>query len=166
MKKLKKMGFRHLGGKKRGFTLIELLIVMVILAILAGIVIISIGGVIGRGQQTAYNAERESLQTAVLSYFATGNSTWPWPTTNGTAPGIIKMSLLTVATAPALPYLDETPKSAHVDNSCTDTCTGHYLWKVDAAGHVFSECKDLAGSLCACDTAAVPTKSGWCNVYP
>jgi len=57
-----------LGKSRKGFTLIELLIVMVILAILAGIVIISIGGVIGRGQATAYNADREQIQSAVAEY--------------------------------------------------------------------------------------------------
>ena len=57
-----------LGKKREGFTLIELLIVMVILAILAGIVIISIGGVIGRGQATAYNADREQIQAAVSEF--------------------------------------------------------------------------------------------------
>jgi len=57
-----------LGKKREGFTLIELLIVMVILAILAGIVIISIGGVIGRGQATAYNADREQIEAAVAEF--------------------------------------------------------------------------------------------------
>jgi len=57
-----------LGKSRKGFTLIELLIVMVILAILAGIVIISIGGVIGRGQATAYNADREQIQSAVSEF--------------------------------------------------------------------------------------------------
>jgi len=42
--------------------------VMVILAILAGIVIISIGGVIGRGQATAYNADREQIEAAVAEF--------------------------------------------------------------------------------------------------
>ena len=64
--KMLKMG--SLGKKREGFTLIELLIVMVILAILAGIVIISIGGVIGRGQATAYNADREQIEAAVAEF--------------------------------------------------------------------------------------------------
>jgi len=64
--KMLKMG--SLGKKREGFTLIELLIVMVILAILAGIVIISIGGVIGRGHNTAYNADREQIEAAVAEF--------------------------------------------------------------------------------------------------
>ena len=66
MKMLKDLG--SLGKKREGFTLIELLIVMVILAILAGIVIISIGGVIGRGHATAYNADREQIEAAVAEF--------------------------------------------------------------------------------------------------
>jgi len=53
---------------RRGFTLIELLIVMVILAILAGIVIISIGGVIARGHAAAYDADREQVEMAISDY--------------------------------------------------------------------------------------------------
>jgi len=66
MKMLKNLG--SLGKKREGFTLIELLIVMVILAILAGIVIISIGGVIGRGHATAYNADNEQIEAAVAEF--------------------------------------------------------------------------------------------------
>lgn len=52
----------------RGFTLIELLVVMVILAILAGIVIISIGGTIARGHANAYDADREQVEMAMADY--------------------------------------------------------------------------------------------------
>lgn len=69
MKRMKRWGLRRLGGK-RGFTLIELLIVMVILAILAGIVIISVGGVIGRGQATAYDGAKEQVELGVTDYIA------------------------------------------------------------------------------------------------
>jgi len=155
MKRFMKWDSRRFGGKK-GFTLIELLIVMVILAILAGIVIISIGGVIGRGQETAYNAERESLQTAVLSYYASNNSTWP--TSDGLAPGVIDIALLTEAVAPALPYLDQAPTSANVGNLCAVACAGHYLWSVGADGNVYSECQDGG--------CAVPDGEGWQSVYP
>jgi len=53
---------------RRAFTLIELLIVMVILAILAGIVIISVGGVIARGYANAYDADREQVERALADY--------------------------------------------------------------------------------------------------
>jgi len=172
MKKLKRWDSRRFDGE-RGFTLIELLIVMVILAILAGIVIISVGGVIGRGQETAYNAERESLQTAVLSYYATNNSTWPTSgdTDPATAtpgqPGVIDIALLTDPSGGELPYLDEAPPSAHKNNHCTTTCSGHYLWSVGSDGNVFSECDGddctTEGDL---DGVKDAGEDGWQDVYP
>jgi prepilin-type N-terminal cleavage/methylation domain-containing protein len=42
-----KWGYKRLGGKK-GLTLIELLIVLVILAILAGVIVLAVGGIFGR----------------------------------------------------------------------------------------------------------------------
>ncbi len=55
-------------SRRKGFTLIELLIVMVILAILAGIVIISVSGVISRGEANAYDADREQIEMAIADY--------------------------------------------------------------------------------------------------
>ena len=55
-------------SRRKGVTLIELLIVMVILAILSGIVIISIGGTIARGHANAYDADREQVEMAVCDY--------------------------------------------------------------------------------------------------
>ena len=55
-------------NRRKGFTLIELLIVMVILAILAGIVILSIGGVIARGHASAYDADREQIEMAIADF--------------------------------------------------------------------------------------------------
>jgi prepilin-type N-terminal cleavage/methylation domain-containing protein len=53
-----------------GFTLIELLIVIVILGILATIVVFAVRGVTNRGQTSACDADRESLEVAVEAYFA------------------------------------------------------------------------------------------------
>lgn len=53
-----------------GFTLIELLIVIVILGILATIVVFAVRGVTNRGQQSACDSDRKSLEVAVEAYFA------------------------------------------------------------------------------------------------
>ena len=163
---------------KRGFTLIELLIVMVILAILAGIVIISVGGVIGRGQETAYNAERESLQTAVLSYYATNNSTWPTSADTDPAtatpgqPGVIDMTLLTDPAGGELPYLDEAPGTAagdtgHDNNRADGVTTGSYLWSVGSDGNIFSECWADACTVTAnADGTEDAGEDGWQDTYP
>jgi prepilin-type N-terminal cleavage/methylation domain-containing protein len=97
MDKMKNVGLRRMGGKK-GLTLIELLIVMVILAILAGIVIISIGGVFGTAQERAYEGARDQIQVGVGDYMSrtygdlpvTGNTT----TIDGTDYQIIDVCIL------------------------------------------------------------------------
>lgn len=169
MRRLKRMGFRRLGGK-RGFTLIELLIVMVILAILAGIVIVSVGGVIGRGQETAYNADKESVQTAVLAYHGEKGE---WPITVATTISVdtdddavtppedlyvIDMCKLTTATG--ADYLIQVPRSCVLDagadncdvpdpvgGACSCASNAHYIWAVDDGGLVYSVCM---GSGCTC----------------
>ncbi|MEY2420210.1 MAG: ral secretion pathway protein [Acidimicrobiaceae bacterium] len=53
-----------------GFTLIELLVVIVILAILAVVVVIAVGGIQDKGQTSACQADKRTLQTAEEAYYA------------------------------------------------------------------------------------------------
>ncbi len=53
-----------------GFTLIELLIVIVILGILATVVVFAVGGITDRGQDSACDTDRATLEVAVEAYFA------------------------------------------------------------------------------------------------
>lgn len=169
MKGLMKSDSRRI-AEERGFTLIEILIVMVILAILAGIVIISVGGVIARGQDTAYTSEGQNIQTAVLAYFASNNSTWP--TIDGTAPNIIDIGKLLCVTT-WLPYLDKSATSAAAANcglsgctgcaACTGQCQGSYVWWIGSDGVVFSK---FTGT-CSADTDPVRDGcNGWQLSYP
>src|SRR5262245_53941001 len=57
-----------------GFTLIELLIVIVILGILATVVVFAVGGISDRGQDSACDTDRATLEVAVEAYFAKTNS--------------------------------------------------------------------------------------------
>jgi prepilin-type N-terminal cleavage/methylation domain-containing protein len=56
--------------KDRGFTLIELLIVIVILGVLATVVVFAVGGITGRGQESACKAELKTLEVAVEAFAA------------------------------------------------------------------------------------------------
>jgi prepilin-type N-terminal cleavage/methylation domain-containing protein len=67
---------RGLGEK--GFTLIELLVVVGILAVLAGVVTLSVGKFIGKGHAEAAATELHNIQTAVVAYMAdTGHGGLP-----------------------------------------------------------------------------------------
>jgi prepilin-type N-terminal cleavage/methylation domain-containing protein len=55
---------------EEGFTLIELLIVIVILGILAAVVVLSVGGISNKGEESACKAELNTLRTAQEANFA------------------------------------------------------------------------------------------------
>lgn len=59
-----------------GFTLIELLIVIVILGILAGVVVFSVGAIADRGTKSACKSDLKAVEVAVEAYRAK-NGTYP-----------------------------------------------------------------------------------------
>ena len=95
-------GFRR--GQK-GFTLIELLIVIVILGIIAGIVIPSVGAFKRSGTLNAANSEVQNVKTAATAYLAE-NDNWPADSTA------------------VIPYLDKAPKGTYTFNGTTGRITG------------------------------------------
>lgn len=58
-----------------GFTLIELLIVVGILAVIAAVVVLNVGGFLGSGTEESANTEAHQVQTAVVAYMANYNQT-------------------------------------------------------------------------------------------
>ena len=90
-------GFRR--GQK-GFTLIELLIVIVILGIIAGIVIPSVGAFKRSGTLNAANSEVQNVKTAATAYLAENDN---WPATS----------------AAVETYLDKAPKGTYTFNITT-----------------------------------------------
>jgi len=53
-----------------GFTLIELLVVIAILGVLAGVVVFAVSGINNSSQETACDAEGETVNTAVQAFYA------------------------------------------------------------------------------------------------
>lgn len=53
-----------------GFTLIELLITITILGILAGVVVIAVGGIGNRGHASVCESDRKTLTVAQEAYYA------------------------------------------------------------------------------------------------
>ena len=53
-----------------GFTLIELLIVIVILGILSAVVVIAVGGITDRGEDSACESDERAMRTAAEAYYA------------------------------------------------------------------------------------------------
>ena len=175
MKRMKKLGLRHLGGK-RGFTLIELLIVMVILAILAGVVIMAVGGVFGTAHETAYASIKPQIQNGVIEYATDNNGQLPPVIGNATvidtALGNVSATILDICTVVGTDrILRAMPDGLYAgtggsDDNCDSTIptcigcldTNHYTWYIDATGNVFSLC---SGADCTLTDA-----DGYQDVWP
>lgn len=60
---------------EKGFTLVELLIVVGIMAVLGGVAVAALTGLIGAGTPEAKTSEKAAVQTAVDAYMSVNNLT-------------------------------------------------------------------------------------------
>ena len=74
MKTLQKM-MRKVKRGQGGFTLIELLVVVAILGVIAAVVVLNVGGFMGRGTEEAANTEVHQVQTAIIAYMVDNTPT-------------------------------------------------------------------------------------------
>jgi len=184
MKALKNMGFGPRKSKS-GFTLIELLIVMVILAILAGVVVMAVGGVFGTSKNRAYDVTKDELKNAVADYSTRFSGAFPYNaslagwntsitlTTGGTVTGyIINVSALLVTNGG---LLSKAPASVANISGTNDNCdwgtanycgasqaNSHYIWYQDTYGNIYSLCSNANGGT-ACNAT---TYDGFQTTYP
>ena len=181
MKAFKNMGFGPRKSKS-GFTLIELLIVMVILAILAGVVVMAVGGVFGNAKSKAYNVTKDELKNAVADYASRNSGSMPYTgtmnvTIDGTVRYVINMSALLTANGgleaavPASMAKLTSGTYAALDNcdftgGTTATCstTAHYIWATDTYGNIYSLCDDTNGGSTSCNCS--DSCDGFQTVYP
>ena len=123
-------------ARKDGFTFIELVIVLSILAVLAGVVALSLSMFVGRGHTEACNADKSLIQSAVLSYYQDPDKATDWPTEDGSKPGDLFAEGFTSPLVGG--YINEVPAT---DAKCD--------WHIDAQGVVVSNTDD-----CFCDTSS------------
>jgi len=170
MKTYKNIGFGP-RKSKGGFTLIELLIVMVILAILAGVVVMAVGGVFGSAHEAAYNSVHDDVQNAVVAYATDNNGNFPTivnssgnysiddPQTCANCVLVNISALLTTngGMLRAVPDGLWDGSEDGSDSNCDDAfmtpaeeCLGSYVWVMDTYGNIFSSCQgtDCAASSC------------------
>jgi general secretion pathway protein G len=95
-----------------GFTLIELLIVIVILGVLAGIVVFSVGGISNRGNQAACKADVASVQVASEAYYATNKAYVD-------VPALVTAKLLKAAPTGEKVSVDTTTGAVTSDPACS-----------------------------------------------
>jgi prepilin-type N-terminal cleavage/methylation domain-containing protein len=155
---------------KSGFTLIELMIVMVILAILAGVVVMAVGGVFKNAGKSAYGTLRDQIQDVVIAYTAIHET--ELPPTVGTVNISGDKDILDMCSI-LLPggMLRTAPDGCiSINGSNNDNCdsamincsgcfaTSHYIWAIDTRGNLYSAC---AGGDCKANNA-----DGYQDVWP
>ena len=129
---------------ENGFTLVELLVVLAILAILIAVVVPNLTGFLGKGKESSFEADRDTIQAAVAVYYtnsATANK-WPTMTSDGTAGtgrgasseaagAYINFTLLD-----DLRLFESIPSSADSTYNTGGSATGSYGWYIDSYGTV------------------------------
>jgi type II secretory pathway pseudopilin PulG len=140
---------------------------MVILAILAGVVVMAIGGVFGTSRERAYDVTKNELKNAVAQYASDNYGALPdldvavainISECIGTC-NIIDIDKLLVANNG---ILGKVPESCADDNGtgcAANDPDGSYTWAMDIYGNIYSACT-------GCDGAESPYTDGFQTIYP
>jgi len=121
--------FGQFAEKPRGFTLVELVVVLGILAVLSGIVVLSLTAMVGNAAQSACEVDERNIQTAVYSYHYDNGV---WPTADSEDSAVIQWTDLVPS------YLNAVPSG---DDDCG--------WGIDTGGKVCITRADCdCGTIC------------------
>lgn len=131
--------------KERGFTLIELLIVLAILAILIGIVALSVGNLRRTAMERGMQSERETVETALNAYVTLAS-----PLVQ--VPDVITLTQVT-------PELD-VGSATDIGTYLKRTTKYYYTWSdIGTAGQTVVVWEDTAPAIC-CDMTGCADVTG------
>ena len=128
-----------------GLTLIELMIVVVIIAVLAGVIAVNLNGVVANSKINSFKGNLSGLQTAVDAF--TTNKTGQYPTATGGAGAIVPGSVDDNGKVFIEGYAHAMPSVVCTDWGLTCVAAGTQTWEVSANGKVFFRSTDGVATL-------------------